>query len=605
MKAFKAIVSNTDYLTSQSFLFEREGSQKGKLLFCLLVSASGEDIFNKVRQIGLSSQDIFFDSIADTPGKILETLNFVRSELKDAQNLSILVAAFSDGAVYIHSLSDNRAYLLRENKLMKLPISGQLLSGFMEEGDRLLLLNCNLDPDEPNLEQNLVFSTDFAEELLQENKEGLETALDDLISQQRITFPLSVAVLDLTKETPIDEIKTPPKIRENPLKKIPVINVKNYFKILPLLIKEIWSLKLKYKIVFILALILIIGLSLFIFSFLSKSKITQDQIKLNLAEAQQKFSQAKEVSETDRSQSKQLIDESKSIVERVLSQDKTNSQALAFKKQIEDSAPEILRIYKVDNFSVFLSLDLIKKDFSSKRLAFSVGELLLFDPNQKSLVALSLENKTNRILAGEREVGNVEAFSLNGDNGFTYSQDKGVTNIDIYSRKVLAGVKPDASWGHIADLYAFAGNFYLLDTVNGQIWKYFPLDSTFSERQEYLKGEADFKGALRMQIDSSIWVINSDSDILKFTNGEHDSFTIQGLDQPFGKLTSFFVSSDTNYLYILDQENSRVVLLEKNGKYHSQYQGNKFSTADDLVVDEENKKLYLLEGNKIYQLDLK
>lgn len=605
MKAFKAIVSNTDYLTSQSFLFEREGSQDGKLFFCVLVSASGEDIFNKVRQIGLSSQDVFFDSTADIPGKILESLNFVKSELKDIQNLNILIAAFSQSALYIQSMGENRAYLLRDGKIMKLPISEQLLSGFMQEGDKLLLLNCNLDPDESGREQTLVFSSDFAEELMLENKEGLEEALDDLISQQRITFPLSVAVLDLTQESRIDETKTIPKIPENPLKKMPLIKFKNYFAFLPKLIKKIRYLKLKYKVGFILALILLIILSFFTFTFLSKNKVIQDQIKWNLTEAQAKLTRAKELSESDRSRSKELIDESKSTVERVLSQDKANSQALALKKQIDDSTPEILRIYNVDNFPIFLSLDLIKKDFTSKRMAFSLGELLLFDPNQKSLVALSIKNKTNRILAGERELGNVEVFSLNGDKGFTYSKDKGVINIDIYSRKVLAGVKSDASWGHIADLYAFAGNFYLLDTVNGQIWKYFPLGSTFSDRQEYLEGEADFIGAKRMQIDGSIWVINSDSEVFKFTNGERDSFSSQGLDQPFGKLISFFVSSDTNYIYMLDQEHSRVVLLEKNGKYHSQYQGDKFKTADDLVVDEESKKLYLLEGNKIYQLDLK
>lgn len=605
MKAFKAIVSNTDYLTSQAFLFEREGVADGKLLFCLLLCASGEDIFNKVRHIGLSSQDVFFDSSADIPGKILESLDFVIGELKEAQNLNILVAAFSQSALYIQSVGTNRAYLLREQKIMKLPISEQLLSGFMQDGDKLLLLNCNVDSDESGNEQTLVFSSDFAEELILENKEGLEAALDDLINQQRITFPLSVVVLDLTDETLPEQTKTLPRLRENPLKKIPFVKLTNYFKAVPVLIRRIWSLKFKYKVVIIFGLVLIISLSFGTFTFLAKDKISQDQIRLNLSEAQTKFAQAKDLGKSDPPRAKQLVDESQSIVGKVLSQNKSNSQALALKKQIEDSTPEILHIYKVDNFPVFLSLDLIKKDYTSKRLAFSIGELLLFDPNQKSLVVLSLENKTNRILAGERELGSVEAFSLNGDNGFTYSKDKGVVNIDIYSRKVLAGVKSEASWGHITDLYAFAGNFYLLDTVSGQIWKYFPIDNTFSDRQEYLKGEADFLGAKRMQIDGSIWVINSDSEVLKFTNGEMDSFSVQGLDQPFGKLSSFFVSSDTNYLYILDQGNSRVVLLEKNGKYHSQYQGDKLKTADDLVVDEKAKKLYLLESNKIYQLDLR
>ena len=45
--------------------------------------------------------------------------------------------------------------------------------------------------------------------------------------------------------------------------------------------------------------------------------------------------------------------------------------------------------------------------------------------------------------------------------------------------------------------------------------------------------------------------------------------------------------------------------LTKTGAYKGQISGDKFATATDLVVDEKNKKVYLLEGSKIFQVELK
>ncbi|MDP3733226.1 MAG: hypothetical protein Q8Q91_01675, partial [Candidatus Daviesbacteria bacterium] len=68
---------------------------------------------------------------------------------------------------------------------------------------------------------------------------------------------------------------------------------------------------------------------------------------------------------------------------------------------------------------------------------------------------------------------------------------------------------------------------------------------------------------------------------------------------------SFFVSSDTDNLYLLDSGNSRLLVLTKLGAYKVQYQSERLGGFSDLVVDEKGKKVYLLDGSKIYTMDLK
>ena len=78
-----------------------------------------------------------------------------------------------------------------------------------------------------------------------------------------------------------------------------------------------------------------------------------------------------------------------------------------------------------------------------------------------------------------------------------------------------------------------------------------------------------------------------------------------GLDKGVKDPKSFFVSSDTDDLYLLDSGNLRLLVLSKIGVYKKQISGEKFAQITDLVVDEKEKKIYLLEGGKIYSVDLK
>ena len=134
-----------------------------------------------------------------------------------------------------------------------------------------------------------------------------------------------------------------------------------------------------------------------------------------------------------------------------------------------------------------------------------------------------------------------------------------------------------------------------------------PTSGGYSDKREYLsKGtKVDFSSALRMQIESSVYVLKAGGEILRFTKGDKDNFSLGGLDKGVKDPKSFFVSSDTDNLYLLDSGNSRLLILTKTGSYKGQMSGAKFATATDLAVDEIGKKVYLLDGSKIYSADLK
>ncbi len=592
IKYAKAIGGNTDFLTAQSFIFSRDFASY-RLFLVLLISGEGEDVFSKVRQAALDLEPLFFDSNENLPERLTSALNSLK-QLQGVESLQILVLSVKEkfsgpevveDFVYIKNYGSQEVFLQRDGKTEQLVINSdgeQLISGLFKKGDKIVLTN--LKPD------NKLFET-----LLKVPPETAREEVDIYFQQATQAPPLAVAVIEnaveqeggQTAEVVPYEISAFHEGQGNLRPKITLPKTRNKIMVL--------------AIVFLIVLVFALGV------YLKKDQYRQGgQFVVYLDQARQNFTAAQSFKDSDPDKSKSFLISAKNSLAQALKIKPKDSAALGLQKNILDNSNSILNIYSINNWPVFLSLDLIKKDFSAKHMSVSMGDLLLLDTGQKTLVVLDLAKKNNRVLAGSSQLGNAMSASINGDNIFVYSSDKGILGVDPQTQKVTTIAKIDPGWGRIVDIYGFAGNAYLLDSIQNQVWKYIAGASGYSDKNQYLTSQkADFSGAKRMQIDSSVWVLKSGPEILRFTTGAVDSFNVSGLDQPIKDISAFFVSDETDNLYIIDPPNSRLVVLTKNGKYQSQYVGDKFKSADDLVVDEKGKKIYLLEGGKIYQLDLR
>jgi DNA-binding beta-propeller fold protein YncE len=108
-----------------------------------------------------------------------------------------------------------------------------------------------------------------------------------------------------------------------------------------------------------------------------------------------------------------------------------------------------------------------------------------------------------------------------------------------------------------------------------------------------------------MAIDGSVWIGTTNGKILRFTQGKENTLLPKGVEPAFGSALTVYVSDREINVYVLDKENSRVVVLDKEGMYLSQYrfEGNIAPTA--FAVSEKERKIFLVSGGKIYAMDLK
>lgn len=634
LKIAQVIGLNTDQRAAQVRSAVRDDNS-----FLAVLLLDSDDAFTKGRQVLSELEDFYFEFEGAVAEKFKATFEKAEEKLSKEIDFELCLAAVSGKVLYIIGKGQVEVYLKRADKLSSLLSVGapsQLISGFIAAGDRLLLSTKSLITllgSEIDKTLSLPIET-FEEEI--EGRigvSGLENhGLAALAVEVIPSAPLSeemvgeedLQITSLSSDQPEQKID-----QEYPSR--PVILLQTVLQKMAMFLGRLrgyFPRSGRGRLILAVALIVVIASGLGYKYKLSRDQERKLQFNKILQEAKDDFNAAKGLSSLNPAEAKFKLDGARDKVNKALMIKPKDTEAENLKKQIEQDSSSILQQSSVSDFPEFLDLDLVKKNFHAEQLSLSSGKLLILDPAVKTLVVVDLAKKSNQILAGSEQLGDALFASLNGGLALVYSKDKGILKIDTTNQKLSTVAKKDSGWGEIKDIYGFAGNVYLLDSGNsathstdaqgrteqsrsatssGQIWKYLPTSEGYSDKREYLtkNTKVDFTGVLRMQIESSIYVLKTGGEILRFTRGAKDNFSLGGLDKGVKDPKSFFTSSDTDNLYLLDSGNSRVLILTKTGSYKGQITGNRFATATDLVVDEKGKKVYLLEGSRIYTVDLK
>ena len=612
-KFAKIVGLNTDIEAAQITI----SSGDPQNIFLGILELSCDDAFVRGRQILSLLEDVFFEkevSEKTAAERLKDTFTYVLEKLKDIENFSIIIASLTGKVLYLIGQGSIDCYLKRLDKISTLAgTSGQLISGFLQEGDRIFLVTRSLAE---YLGEDLKNTVEIPFSRWEEEMESRINAKIGVISEEEPgeleekgtplrRAGLIIDVLGDGEEESIIPAKEMISSEGEVQRKIPdIASIINFFSTVKISNVLPGSGKVRLILAFILITVIILGAGL-------KFKSVKDQEKLTsltnyLQQAENDFKEAQALKTLNLEEASTKLASAKGNLEKALAINSKDFRAQELKKQIEGEGENISQKFD-GNFSEFLDLDLIKKGFKAQHISLSAGKLLVLNPDDSTLATINLSRKSQKILAGKEKLGTAKYASVNGPSAFVYSSDKGIIRVDTGSGEASSAAKLDGSWGEIADIFAFGGNVYILDKGKNQIWKYIGVSSGYSDKRSYLTEgvRTDFSGSARMQIESSIYILKSGGEILRFTKGEPDHFSIGGLDRGILDPKSFYTSSETDNLYILDSGNSRLVILSKTGEYKGQYSGDKFGTATDLVVDEIGKKVYLLEGSKIWEMELK
>lgn len=151
----------------------------------------------------------------------------------------------------------------------------------------------------------------------------------------------------------------------------------------------------------------------------------------------------------------------------------------------------------------------------------------------------------------------------------------------------------------------FGGNLYLLDTIEGQVWRHKPQGEGYgSTRENYFDKPLDLSKAIDMAIDGNVYLLQSDGNIRKFFGGQEIKFVITGLNEPLKRPVALTVDAEARKgaVYIADAGAARIVQLSPDAVFIRQFSatGDTLNALEDLLVDERGGRLFVISGGRLY-----
>ncbi len=324
--------------------------------------------------------------------------------------------------------------------------------------------------------------------------------------------------------------------------------------------------------------------------------------KAVITQAELNYRQAVDLFSLSPDKSKQLLTESqKNIKDYQLENPEfsQDEQLADLYYKITREMEKISRQYASEP-QLFLDLGLIKEGFKAQKWQLNGQEAVLLDEDQGNVIKINFGSKKGEILAGGEEVRKVKLVARNPGYSYLVS-NKEILMINEKTLKKVAA-KEIKDLGLIKDAVGFSGNLYLLG--ENQIYKFIGLEADLSDKQDYLKENDDsLKEDEYLAIDGSVWTLSKNGYISKYVRGKRDFFSISGLDKEI-KAGGFFTDENCQNLYILDQQNTLVVVINKDGQYQRSYFWPGLAGAYDLAVLEEQGKIFILTGERVYEMKM-
>ncbi len=351
-----------------------------------------------------------------------------------------------------------------------------------------------------------------------------------------------------------------------------------------------------------LVLLLLLGVSIVFGTKQNASKFSKSKYEGKLIQAQHDFEEAKSLSSSslNLSRARELVLGAKTAVDDLTSQGVKDERLVALSDEVNNGLGRIAGIYRQDA-NLYFDLSLQSSGFTGDDIGLSEGRTAVLDKNKKVIISITVDTKKAEVAAGPDTMPTAFALAIYSDRNFVVSDD-GIWTVGDKAELV---VKKD--WDGDILVAAYSGNIYVLEKSKNIVARFAGDGGVFGTKQNWFgAGVApDLTNVKSMAIDGSIWMLTNNGRILKFSLGSPQEFALQDMDRPISNPTDIFTNDETNYIYILDSQNSRVVVVDKNGVFKAQYISDSLKEAKRLVVSEASKKIIFLTGTKLFSLDIK
>ena len=286
-------------------------------------------------------------------------------------------------------------------------------------------------------------------------------------------------------------------------------------------------------------------------------------------------------------------------------------EEIAKYNEMKSSIDEILnKLQKLNNVETELIADLNSQnpDGDLNKLAILGEDIFTYSHKDDNMYQINIISKETKIKNHDNQKNLISSDTPKEDDKMIFlSKD---SNVYEYTKLTESLSTKDISFPQdsvdITQIFVYNRRLYTLSPKSDQIFKHNPTQTGYDRGSAWITQNSDsLKNAISLAVDGNIFVLTDDAHILNFYSGEQKNFEIQGVHPELESPTKIWTYANSDYLYLLEPKNKRVILLDKDGNFIEQYTSNIWKEPQDMLIDEDNKLVYILDDNKIYKFSTK
>lgn len=231
--------------------------------------------------------------------------------------------------------------------------------------------------------------------------------------------------------------------------------------------------------------------------------------------------------------------------------------------------------------------------------------LVSVDNPNHALVLVAPATKASKTLILPSESPRILSATTNNNTLILFGEDHTVLLAEPSKEKVGLIPFTFTNASSVQAAQSYNGRVYVLDPAKNMIWRYTANGTSYSQERAYLKtADAALSQGTSLAIDSNIYIGLQNGQIKRYLSGKESSWSLRSIDPPVTNIQALWASADSDRLVILDQIGKRILVVTKDGTLITQLTSPSFTDLRSLTVDPKTKKIYVVNGSTILEVDL-
>jgi hypothetical protein len=276
------------------------------------------------------------------------------------------------------------------------------------------------------------------------------------------------------------------------------------------------------------------------------------------------------------------------------------SDRASIQARIDNLNHSLQKITYLDNPAVLADLTNKNGQAQTVGLASAGGLIFSFDNQNQKIYSIDQAKKQTNEKVLNLATSTVKKIVALSDKSLAILTDKN----EIYQYDLATGAakKALAVNTNVKDIESYGGKLYILEDNN--VIKSLPVTGGFNSGSAWIKGNQDLKNSTAVAIGDGLYLTQADGTIKYFKNSATVPFSTSQINPPLVNPTQIFTTLESQYLFVLDPQNQRIVVFNKDGTLKLQITSKSFTNLKSMSVVEKTKKIYVLSDNKVYGVDI-